>query len=609
MFYRSILLQLLIILACESAVAQAVTDTSKASLVYKKIEDYTSKRKFTHLIHGLVLKPVETISTKPLNKLKNSPTNLVNNKFEGKIIRNINITTLDPFGFSVEDTNRYPRSFLEKSGNSLHVKSLHITIRNRLLFHRNELYDSLLINESERLIRSQSYIHDVETRAGLTAENSDSVDISIRVSDLWSIMADGGLSSDKFNIKLADKNLAGLGHTFSNSYTQNFRNGENAFSTDYFIPNIKNTYISTRLLYTLDEKRNYLSSMNFERPFFSPVTRWAGGITISQQKQPGWIYKNDTTRLFLDSKFNLQDCWAAMAWQIFKGKSETDRTTKLILSARVFNIKYLEKPLELPDILDYYTNEHMFMTGLGISSRRYIKQSYVFKFGTTEDVPVGLAYGLVAGYQVKNHERWYWGFRYSWGNFFKWGYFSSNIEYGTFINATYKTESVLKLNLNYFSGLFSIGNWKFRQFVKPDLTIGLNRTPFIRLDLNDGNGLNGFNSDELSGTSRFLLVIQTQSYAPWNVLGFRFGPYLNLSFGMLGNEETGFRYSRFYPQLGMGVLIKNDYLTFKYFQLSFAFYPSIPGTGDNVLKANPFRTTDFGFPDFIIGKPDIIEFK
>jgi hypothetical protein len=127
--------------------------------------------------------------------------------------------------------------------------------------------------------------------------------------------------------------------------------------------------------------------------------------------------------------------------------------------------------------------------------------------------------------------------------------------------------------------------------------------------LNDGYGLNGFNSDVLSGTSRFLLVFQTQTYAPWNLIGFRFGPYINLALGMLGDENNGFSHSRMYPQIGMGVLIKNDFLVIKYFQLSFAFYPTIPGKGNNVLKANPVRTTDLGFIDFVIGKPELIEFR
>jgi hypothetical protein len=298
-----------------------------------------------------------------------------------------------------------------------------------------------------------------------------------------------------------------------------------------------------------------------------------------------------------------------VAINVFKGRSETARSTKLILSGRVVGLNYLQKPTEQAELIDYYTNELSALGGIGITSRRYVKQKYIYKFGTTEDVPVGVAYGLVVGYQVKNNERWYWGLRYSWGNFFNLGYFGTSIEYGTFINASYRTDGMLKANFSYFSPLFSAGRWKIRQFVKPELTVGFRRTPFNRLSLNDGYGLNGFESNVISGTSRLLLFFQTQSYAPWNLIGFRFGPYLNLALGMLGNETSGFSHSRMYPQIGMGVLIKNDFLVIKNFQVSFAFYPTIPGKGNNIFKTNPLRSTDLGFLDFVIGKPEFLEFR
>lgn len=598
---------ILFVFAGGVVLAQVKPGENEVPAMYKKIETYSHNRKITSLIHGLLLKPVSSFQTVP-QEIPGKPVSESYNRFEGKIIRSINITTLDPFGYSINDTTAHPRSFVEKSGNTLHVKTRHFAIRNQLLIHINDPFDSLLVRESERLIRRQGYIHDVAVMVNSVSQNSDSVDIYFRVSDLWSIIPDGAISNNYITLKLADKNLAGLGHSFSNTYSQNFMNGDNAFSSYYLVPNIKNTYISSRLAYAIDENKNYSKSLNIERPFFSPVARWAGGISASQQKQPGWINKNDTTRLFLTSRYNIQDYWGAAAWQVFKGKTVTERTTKLIFSGRIFNIRYLEKPEEQTGLTEYYTSERFYLTGLGISSRKYVEQSYIFRFGTTEDVPVGIAYGIVGGYQLKNHERWYWGLHHSWGNFFKWGYFGTNIEYGTFINLAQATQGIFIASINYFSGLFSIGNWKFRQFVKPELTIGVHRASYDRLTLNDGYGLNGFNSNVLSGTRRFLLTLQTQSYAPWNLLGFRFGPYLNLAFGMLGNETLGFRHSRMYPQLGMGVLIRNDYLVFKNIQLSFAFYPAIPGNGNNVLKANPFRTTDFGFPDFIIGKPEVVDF-
>ncbi len=119
----------------------------------------------------------------------------------------------------------------------------------------------------------------------------------------------------------------------------------------------------------------------------------------------------------------------------------------------------------------------------------------------------------------------------------------------------------------------------------------------------------GFTSDVLSGNSRLLFSFQRQSYIPWSFIGFRFGPYLNFSFGMLSDTSTRFRNSKLFSQIGLGVLIKNDNLIINTFQFSIVFYPSIPGKGENIFKFNSIQTADFGFRDFEIGKPATIEFR
>jgi len=106
-----------------------------------------------------------------------------------------------------------------------------------------------------------------------------------------------------------------------------------------------------------------------------------------------------------------------------------------------------------------------------------------------------------------------------------------------------------------------------------------------------------------------VLTLQTQSYAPWNFIGFRFGPYVTFSLGKLGDAESGFNNSRLYSQIGLGVLIKNEHLVINTFQLSIAYYPMIPGHGQNIVKTNSFRSTDFGFRDFEIGKPAVVGFQ
>jgi len=145
-------------------------------------------------------------------------------------------------------------------------------------------------------------------------------------------------------------------------------------------------------------------------------------------------------------------------------------------------------------------------------------------------------------------------------------------------------------------------------FIKPQVTWGTNRFPYDSLTINNENGIRGFTAS-LRGTKKIILTLQTQSYAPWNVLGFRFGPYLNCSIGSLGNATSGFKKSFVYSQIGIGALIKNNFLVISDFQFSIAYYPSIPGNGFNTLKVNSYSTADFGFRDFIFGKPEIVAFQ
>ena len=106
-----------------------------------------------------------------------------------------------------------------------------------------------------------------------------------------------------------------------------------------------------------------------------------------------------------------------------------------------------------------------------------------------------------------------------------------------------------------------------------------------------------------------MATFQTQAYSPWNFWGFRLNPYLSYTMGMLGDAKHGLKSSRVYSQFGVGIIISNDYLVFSSFQMSFSFYPSIPGSGDNVFKTNAYKTSDFGFQNFDISKPTLVPYE
>ena len=186
-------------LISDLATAQQTPARTDSTSIYKNIETYSRQSKFKTFVYRLIFKPV-TPETKNKGVRKKTYKNLIQKPygtFEGKIIRNINVVTFDPFGYSVTDTIVANQNFVRKAGNGMHIKTRGIAIRNLLLFHKNQPFNSLLVKESERLIRAQKYVHDVAFSIIATGKESDSVDVFIRELDRWSITPAGSCFNNK----------------------------------------------------------------------------------------------------------------------------------------------------------------------------------------------------------------------------------------------------------------------------------------------------------------------------------------------------------------------------------------------------------------------------
>lgn len=605
---RKFLLYILILFSYQLSFAQKTEIKKDSSKGYRDIEKYSKKRKFTKFIHKLIFNPVTKENVKKTKKKKKKQTSIYK-PYEGKIIRNIEITTLDPFGYSDSDSTQIPNNFVKKAGNTLHLKTKNIAIKNLLLIKKNKPLDSLLVKESERIIRSQRFTRSVTSH--MKVVSGDSVDVYVRVLDSWSLIPDASTSTSKSKFYLKDKNIFGLGHEFSNSYTKSLKSNQEGYSTSYFIPTIRNTFISTRLDYEIDLDRNYAKSIDIQRPFFSSYTRWAAGINLGQNLNKILTLDFNQVESIQSTKFNYQDYWAGHAFRIFKGNTEYSRTTNFVTSARFYNKNYVEKPFVNLDSLDIYASEKLYLISFGITSRKFTQDKYIFNFNVVEDVASGFVYNITTGYQKKYGEyKFYAGARVEMGNYFKFGYLSGNLETGTFLDLGKTNQTVTSLRLTYFTNLLEIGKWKFRQFIKPQLIIGNNRldSNYDRLTLNgDDNGIDGFSSTTLFGTKKLLMTVQTQGYSPWRVIGFRLNPYLSYTAGMLGQKDIGFSNSKLYSQISAGVIISNDYLIFNSFQFSLSYYPNIPD-GNSIFKTNAISTSDFRLQNFELSKPSLISY-
>lgn len=602
---QKIVLLFLLLLSCQLTFSQINKVEKDSADIYKSIRTYSKKNKVTKFMHRLIFEPIRVT-----NKAK-IPLFKKHKNVEGKIIRDIKIETLDPFGYSDIDSAAHPANWGERTGNRLHLKTKKFAIKNLLLFKKNSPYNQFSILESERIIRTQRFVTKVTISEELTGIESDSVDVYIRVLDSWSTVPKFEISNSRVSLGLNENNFFGTGQQFDYRFTNRFTDGKNANNLIYSIPNIKNTFIGTRLKYQTDLDNYYTKSIAIERPFYSPLTKWAGGIYLEQQFRKDSLQGLDLLYLNQNFKFSSHNLWVGKAFKLFQGNSINERTTNLILSAGFMNKNYIEKPSIKYDPIDFYSNEKLMLLGIGINTRKFIEDKYIFRNGIIEDVPIGRIYGITTGYQFKNKNwRPYVGGQISFGNYHNWGFLSTNFEIGTFFSHSKTEQTTFSFQANYFTKLIEIGNWKLRQFIKPQFIIGTNRKNAIadQLTINENYGIQGFNS-AVYGTKKMVLTLQTQTYTPKDIWGFRMNPYFNYSIAVIGKSENSMQKNTAYSKIGVGVIISNDYLVFSSFQLSLSYYPTIPFQGDHVFRTNAFETSDIGLQSFELAQPKTVLFK
>lgn len=602
---------LLVLCACADMVAQETPVTKRDSLqMYRDIEAYSKRSTISKFIYKLLFKsiPDQKTAIKTLERKKKYKSPYA--PFENKTIRKITIETLDPFGYSVTNIEELPKNWFERFGNRVHAKSKNWTIRNFLLFKRNDTFDSIIIKESERLLQSERFIR----RALIIPQKtiySDSVDVTIRVLDSWSLIPQGAVSSSKSNLELTERNFLGLGHELGADYKKQFDGGQNGYVFRYVVPNFKNTFIRTAGTYTEDFDGSYIKDINTERTFFSPLTRYAGGIAFQERFYRDSIPDTNNVRFSQPFRYENQNYWAGYSLPLFTSKKEESRITNLVTTVRYSRTTFTMRPDTAIDTLNYYSNSRLYLGSIGINRRKFIEDSYLFNYGIPEYVQTGQSVSVTGGFEDKNdNRRSYFGGRYALGDYFIVGYLGMSAELGSFLNRGKAEQTTYRLTLNYFTNIIEMGNWKIRQFVQPQLVIGDNRFPIKedRISINNEYGIQGF-SGSLLGTEKLMVSLQTQSYAPGVFWGFRFSPFLNATLAMVGDDDHALFKSPLYSKFGLGVLISNDYLVFNNFQLSLAFYPKIPGEGDNVLKTNSFKNDDLRLIDYQIGQPTIVPYN
>lgn len=587
---------------------------SDSSSIYKKIEKKSQKFKVTKwLYHSIFNDKYITDKDGPSiviqKKLRNPFVS-----YKGYMVRNISIVVLDPFGYSVNEFYGKSLDRFEILGNKYHITTKEIIIKNLLLFKANETLDPLELSESERILRLSPYIYDARIYVQKTiAAVNDSVDVLVVVQDKWTITATSGFDINAPDITIYDKNIIGLG----NQYTQDvFWNASDKYVSTagkYSIYNIKRSFITATALYNTAKEHQKIG-LSFERLFYSPLARWAGGISyvINDSFNKQTNIEQNTTQTY-NIRFNTFDVWSAHSFPLSQNKSSSinKRTSNLVLGARYFKVNYFDRPSFAIDSNLINRDQSLYLANFGFSQRKYYRDRYLFRYGANEDIPEGVSSEILFGVMKKEiTSLWYYtGFKVGIGQHIEdVGYLSGSLAYGTFYRHDNIGLSVLNLDAMYFTDLIKKQKWYFRQFIRFKLVEGFDREKYEYLNINGGQ-MYGFSSPALIGNSKMLLNFEFVMYAPYKLLGFQFAPVIFVGFAGLADNFGGILSNTIYESYAIGLLIRNEYLLSNTFQFSIGLYPFMPGNPAFSIKGNPIGNYDVRARDYFISKPDLVSYQ
>ena len=529
--------------------------------------------------------------------------------YQGKTIRNIYFKELEVFGQNLTDTSAIPDTWFEKLVNGLHIKTQKQFLSNRLLFKKGDKLDPLILADNERVIRSMPNIQDVRILVKESAVSADSVDVLLITKDVLPV----GFGIELFDLNTGqagvwNKNLLGMGHELYYNLLWDLQHSPNyGHKLRYRINSIGNTFVSADASY--ENQWNIESyKIYFNRAFFTPQIKYAGGFGFEKNRLIRNITIVDTVFVDRTIKYDFIDTWLGRSIILPKNKNLLVRRN-ISLTGRLMNYKFSERPPVTENMFyDYYSRTD-FLGSIDISRQAFLKSHHIYGFGKLEDVPYGSLVKITAGYEINEFKSWpYFGVHLSSAYYIKkLGYLYESIDFGSFFEPGIK-QGVLSFSGQYFTPLLNSNRrYKYRIFANVNYIRGFNRFDGEYVELSNNNGIRGLTSQNLRGNERFFFRIENTCYSPQTIYGFHLAYFLFYDAGLIANSDNKLFYNPLYSGLGVGVRIRNENLVFNTILIRLSYYPRLP----DVYSARYFDISGVSIPDypsFENKQPEILKF-
>lgn len=524
-------------------------------------------------------------------------------KYAGKVIRRIKISEKNVFGI-IGKTKSKSLINLKKHLNKHHINTKREIIRRNLLFRTGDQFDPYVFAENERLFFELPYIQNVTF--DIIDICTDSVDVEVITQDAFSLGAAVSFPNyHSVQSRIYNENILGLGQNISGSllFDTEAENICEFVGGQYEVFNIKGSFATGKILYSKDQNTE-LYDFSVQRNFFSTRIKTTEGFEFGRIERFAEI--SDSLTITHRSVNNFMTIGFGIPKLL---NSDKDRNSHKYLNymASLSNKDFSIRPDVSADSNRFYHNSTIVLFSLGMFKNDYYKTSLIYNFGRVEYIPYGYLIAIMAGPDFNEFcNRIYVGTRFAGGKYIKdIGYFFSKLEMGNFfLRQNLFDEGIINSKSTFFSPLINLGKYKLRNMLELQYIKGINRDKVEFVDINDENGIRGFENDNVKGDQRLGLDIESILFTPQHFYGFRFALFGFLDMAHICDQASNIFSQKLYSGFGIGVRVRNEQLVLKTFQIRLGFYPNsnsfkISISGESVVK----------FEKLLVSYPQVIPFQ
>ncbi|MEL6214825.1 MAG: hypothetical protein AAFQ99_04010 [Pseudomonadota bacterium] len=492
---------------------------------------------------------------------------------EGVRIRNITIVRQKIFDLANPDEDKW----LYRAANKVHVVTQEFVVRAQLLFEEGETLTAQSIEETERVLRRNSYIFDVLIDADRVSE--DEVDITVETKDNWTLFPQLGFSQQggqtEYLLGVQEGNLLGTG-------------GELAFSIEddgdrestllrYGNRNFRGTWWRFEAGFR-DSDDGDAQRLRLIRPFFSLDSRWTAGLDATgiEQEEPLFSrgdevaeYLRDQTdvTLWYGWSDGLVDNWSRR-WMV--GFAVQDNRFEPVFEPGPLVVTPENRELRYP-FVRYEAIEDQFvratnLTRIAVTEDLFLGTRYSATFGwfgaSTGSNSDGAIFDIDYASSLGDPARYIFNWRAG---------ADGRIEGGDLQNGRFEFQA------GYLRRQSERSSW----FVGVESTVAHEADLDHPVQLGGLTGLRGFDRAFANGDARAVLSLEQRVITDWYPFNlFRVGGAAFVDVGRVwGDDITGFSEDRYLSNIGLGLrLMSTKASSNRMLHIDFA-YPLQSGIG------------------------------